>query len=550
MQMKKRSLIIYGVLLFFMMGIIIRVYAISSQENLAEAGISQTTYTLNIETDRGMIYDRNFEPLVEETGNHVAAVLPSNETLAALSPLIEPENREWFYNKMQGSLPFIMPVSSFDLIADGVSLFKTTQRYSQNQLARHVIGYVDSTGENGLSGIEKAYNDILATASGSLSVSYAVTAWNNTLSGTVPEVTDARENARQGVVLTLDKDIQRAVEYAMRGNGDRSSVEKGAAVVMDVESGDILAMVSMPEFDPNDIEAGLTNVNSPFVNRALAAYNIGSTFKLVVAAAALENGIPVSQLYNCTGSLQVSDILFHCHKEDGHGWLTMRTATMYSCNVYFIQLGRQTGAGSILSMASSMGFGQADTLCDGIVTSAGNLPDADKMTVGDVANISFGQGDLLATPVQLCKMISAIANGGLLPAPSLVKGITDSTGTGIETPSKQYSATRVMQQETADTIKQFLIDTVESGTGIYAKPEVGGAGGKTSSAQTGVYDENGEEIVHAGFAGFYPAESPKYAIYIVAEGMTSGGEYTAHIFKDICDSIYSIEQKRTVDKAG
>ena len=146
----------------------------------------------------------------------------------------------------------------------------------------------------------------------------------------------------------------------------------------------------------------------------------------------------------------------------------------------------------------------------------------------EVANLSFGQGKLTATPVQIAQLVSTVANGGKSVHPRLVYGTTED-GLSIQNQEEGYAQNQVISPAAAKRVAQFMVDTVEYGSGQKAKPKAGGAGGKTASAQTGIY-EDGVEIVHAWFAGFYPAEEPRYTIVVLAEGMESGGDYAAPVF--------------------
>ena len=187
-------------------------------------------------------------------------------------------------------------------------------------------------------------------------------------------------------------------------------------------------------------------------------------------------------------------------------------------------------------MAENLGFGASAELAPGLFSAAGNLPGSSELSSkAALASFSFGQGKLLATPVQIAALAAAVANGGFSVTPKLVLGTTDENGKLSAAPI--YEKNRVMSEAAAKKLREMMISVVEEGSGANAKPNRGGAGGKTASAQTGQYDKDGNEIVHAWFAGFYPAEEPKYAIAVFAEGMNSGSDFAAPVFKKICDGI-------------
>jgi cell division protein FtsI/penicillin-binding protein 2 len=206
-----------------------------------------------------------------------------------------------------------------------------------------------------------------------------------------------------------------------------------------------------------------------------------------------------------------------------------------SCNPYFINLGLKVGGEKLLQVANLFGFGQPMIFAPGLSSDAGTLPSAQELQEpAAVGNFSMGQGNLMVTPVQVACMISAIANDGLLPTARLVKGIY-TPGTGV-TQNPGAIPESIISPQIAETIKGFMIKTVNEGTGMPAKPVYGGAGGKTSTAETG-WVQNGKAINEAWFAGFYPAQSPKYAIVAVCENGTAGGADAGPVFKSIADSL-------------
>ena len=208
-----------------------------------------------------------------------------------------------------------------------------------------------------------------------------------------------------------------------------------------------------------------------------------------------------------------------------------------SCNPYFVSLIQLTGGESVAAKAAAIGFGSSLELADGIRASAGRLPTYEELSVpGQTANFGFGQGYLTATPLQIAQLMAAIANDGAAVTPKLIAGYTQD-GQEISEHTPTYAPRQVIRESAALQVQQMMIGVVEEGSGTKARPRAWGAGGKTASAQTGTYDEAGEEIVQAWFAGFYPADEPQYAIAVLAEGMESGGDYAAPVFAEICDAI-------------
>ena len=343
------------------------------------------------------------------------------------------------------------------------------------------------------------------------------------------QVTGDSTPPQEGVVLTLDRRMQRVVQRVGQ------QIEQGAIVVMDVQTGELAACASFPQYDPYNLEEALTDPDKPLLNRALMSYNVGSSFKLAVAAAALEEGISPAFSVNCVGGITVAGRIFYCHNRAGHQETDLRRAIEQSCNPYFVKLGQAAGGEQILGMAKALGFGRSTELAPGLTAAAGTLPtESDLQNLHELANFSFGQGKLTATPVQIAAMVSAVANGGMAVTPKLVLGTT-ADGQTVDY-QQQPAAVRVFSEQTAAILREDMIGVVEEGSAPLAKPKEGGAGGKTASAQTGQYDEEGEEIVHAWFSGFFPAQQPKYAVVILIEGGEFGGQVASPLFQQIADT--------------
>lgn len=212
----------------------------------------------------------------------------------------------------------------------------------------------------------------------------------------------------------------------------------------------------------------------------------------------------------------------------------MRGALEHSCNPYFISLALELGGAPLLYKAQQLGFGTAFEAAPGFRSYSGTLPTARELLApAATANFGFGQGALTATPVQIACLVSAIANGGGAVTPRLVAVPPWTAPRSPIRPPFTLPAP-VFLPEAAEQIRRMMVSVVEEGSGKNAKPRRGGAGGKTASAQTGQYLD-GEEVVHAWFAGFYPAEEPRYTIVVFCEGGDSGGDRACPVFKEIAD---------------
>ncbi len=525
--MGKRIVALFSVVIFLFSAILWRLSWISRKEDFAQAANRQSTYTLEVSRTRGTIYDCQGEKLVNDNIRYFAAVLPSNESAALLRDQFA--SADLWRERMSGRVPFLMEVSGESVQGEGVEVFPVPDRYSNGYTAPHLIGYVDADGV-GQTGIERVFNDFLETIGEKIDIRYQIDAMGHALSGDGAEILQ-KGSRSDGIVLTLHKSLQQSCEQIL----DEAKVS-GAIVVMDVQNGAIKAAASAPGFDPRSVADSMNASDSPLINRAFGAYAVGSTFKLLVAAAALEQGISPKKTYACDGWLDVDGQIFKCNQLAGHGEMDLEQAIAHSCNCYFIQLAQQIGAQDLRDMAVRFGFSKEDLLADTLQTAKGNLPSEEQLeNPAELANFGFGQGLLTATPVQICKMIAAIANGGELTSPRLIEGVYTS---GVLQQEEFFSANRVISEKTAVRLQDFMRTAVIEGSGKLADPAIGGAGGKTASAQTGIYDENGEEIVHAWFGGFYPAENPQYAIVIFAENGQSGNRAAAPLFAKVANRLY------------
>ncbi|MFQ9845862.1 MAG: penicillin-binding transpeptidase domain-containing protein [[Clostridium] leptum] len=181
----------------------------------------------------------------------------------------------------------------------------------------------------------------------------------------------------------------------------------------------------MPTYSPYDVADTLDEKGAPLLNRAFSSYPVGSVFKLVVAAAALEKGVSTSLVYDCPGSISVDGMEFKCFNGVGHGKVDLEKAIAYSCNGYFIKLTEQMKPEELLSMAEKLGFGSSVELAPGMSSSAGNLPVKKDLSNPKARRTFLWPGDLLATPLQIAAMVNTIASGGLYTEPSLVEGLVD-----------------------------------------------------------------------------------------------------------------------------
>lgn len=531
--LNKRAVISFFVCAVLSVGLILRVAVINDTLS-SDAAASQSSRRIQVASSRGMIYDRNMVPLVNNQEKTLLAVDPTAEAMESLKLQLTAEEYDIACEKAANGKPFLLECESYNEDCDSVVAMTVYQRYASTENAVHTIGYLDSQG-NGIYGIEKAFESLLDKYSGTLSVRYSADATGRMLRGDDFEIVSDGYGSDGGIVLTIDSEIQRICQEAAKRNG----LETGAIVVLDAKTSEILALSSFPAFDRENMTASLMSTTSPFLNRVLSAYSVGSVFKPVVAAAALETGIDEDTTFECKGYVMVNGQRFNCHKKDGHGVLDMAQATAVSCNAYFIQLSELVGAEKIIETASALGFGTEITLCDYMKSSEGNLPDVLSIdSAPALANLSFGQGTLLATPLQIAAVYCAFANGGYYRQPYILKEMINDNR-NVTAYYKNEINSKVLTESICEKVGEMLSLTVSDGSGKLAKPMCYDAAGKTATAETG-WIENGEEIYHTWFAGYYPDDEPEYVIVVFNENGDSSSTDCAPVFRDIADGITSL----------
>ena len=530
----KRALTVFVAFMLAMAGLGLRIINIS--ENTLQAGKTVSSKTVELATLKGTIYDCNLNPIANAQSDIYIAAKPSNESISRLKNVLNSDVFKSVEERLSKGKPVAVKSEKAVEESDDIKCIIVPKRYSNDSFACHITGYLNGEGV-GISGIEKSYNELLGSEKIVPKVRFSADANGKALMGEEISVEDNRI-PETGVVLTIDNDIQKIVETVI----DNSGMECGAAVVMDIKNGAIRACASRPAFDRNNISDSLNDVDSPLINRAFLPFSVGSVFKPVVAAAAIENGEDGSFVYNCTGNVMFNGVTFNCHKKSGHGALDLEGAIANSCNTYFIALAHNTGAEKIIGIAQKFGFGKDIYLSDGIKSASGYLPPAEELdSKAALANLSFGQGSLSATPLQICSMISTIANSGVYVKPYLVEGETDSSGNYIK--KEEYKErTEILSEKTAAMLGKYLRSVVSDGSGKNANSDVLKTAGKTATAQTG-RTENGEEIYNSWFAGYFPADNPEYAVVIMRENGNGGSTDCAPLFRMIAETVCIVKNR-------
>lgn len=544
MEEKKynRRLIGFGIIsTFVIIGLGLRLYHIQINKSpiYGEMALKQRSGIISLSPERGTIYDRNLVPLtnIETTPVIVLPKALLEEDIELYNELLQNTllTHEEFINLIESSKGVMqIPVKDgFISKADYSQMFRSqlVNRYMKDNPLSHVIGYVNRADNVGDSGIEKLYDEFLNIQDKKTLVLEYDKSRRIILDGSehVTEVTDP--NIPSGVKLTIDYEIQKIVENIL----DESRAN-GAVIVAQPQTGKILAMASRPNFEQDNIIEYLDNKHMALYNKAIqVSYPPGSIFKTVVLMAALESNYDfINESYECTGYEEVHGLRIKCTGE--HGILSLREAFSKSCNSAFIQIGERIGSHKIIQMAERLGMGSKINI-ELLEESEGNLSKGSQLLGAAIGNISIGQGDVEATPLQITNMMMILVNNGIEKKMSMVEGITNKDGKILKYINKR-SDRYVISEEISSVVMNYLRDVVRNGTGASIDTGfIGGAGGKTGSAQAIL---NRNPAVHGWFSGFFPERDPQYVITVLVEEGKSGARSAAPIFEKISKEIIKI----------
>jgi len=459
-------------------------------------------------------------------------------------------------------------VESHRLDMPGVMIQVESQRnYPGGVTAAHLLGYVGEISADQLEkpefldlhqgsivgqyGVEKSYDRHMRGMAGQKSVE--VDALGHEKKASVVE----RPQAGNDLYLTIDVRLQKVAE-------DLLGEEQGAIVALDPNSGDILAMVSRPGFDPNVLSRELTakqwveivqDEGRPLNNRASQGqYPPGSTFKIPMAIAALETRTmsPTSTVF-CNGGYQFGKRLYHDWKASGHGYVDLHNALVHSCDVYFYTIGQRMGIDVMAEFGKDFGLGKATGVelpseRSGIMPSTAwkQKSKNEQWLPGETISAAIGQGYVTVTPLQMASLVGTVANDGVSYRPRLVQAVMDRTSGNLQelpaVPRGKINA----KPETFRIIKDALADVVTKGTATRAKSSLVTIGGKTGTAQVAALRTGPEENIpkkfrdHAWFVAFAPVESPKIAVAVLAEHMGHGGAAAAPLAKEVIEAYMKL----------
>lgn len=513
---------------------------------------------LNIQSDRGKIIDRNGKIIVDNETTVGLALVPSQinnkeEVARKLSEILGVTYEEMYKHVSKKTsiervhpegrnLSFEVAEKIDDLKFDGVYLLKESKRnYIYNNILSHVIGFTGIDNQ-GLSGLELKYDDILTGENGSIK-------YYSDGQGKRLELSELYEEPKNGenIKLTIDLDIQLSLENELTAAYKKYNAASAIGIVMKSKTGEILAMSSIPSFDPEHYQ----NYSETVINRNLAIWSNfepGSTFKIVTLAAAINEGKVniFEDKYYDTGKIKVASATLHCWKLKGHGLQTFLQVVENSCNPGFVVLGQRLGKETLFNYITSLGFG-SKTGIDLNGEATGILFPMDKVGPVELATTAFGQG-VSVTALQQVSSLSAIVNNGNLYTPYIVSEV------GTEKKNPVLKKSNIITSQTSDLVRYALESVVANGSGRNAYIENYRVGGKTGTAQkVGAKGEYMQGNYVLSFIGFMPTNDPEYVIYIAIDnpkGVTQYGGVVAapiarNVFKDII-SLYNLKE----DKEG
>lgn len=554
----------------------------------------QQTRSTTLGANRGTIYDRNSNALARSADVWNVCISPAeidqerlSKTAKDLAEILNVESAyiteqagdtASFYKRIARRVDVETRNKVLEYItADGDEVngvffeVDTKRYYPYGSLASTVLGFTNYD-NHGAYGLEAYYDKTLSGTPGM--VVSAKNAWGSDM----PFKHTQRNEAMDGnsLVLTIDADIQHFVERHLETAIVEHSVSnRSCAIVMDIKTGEILAMATKGDFDPNDpytlqdpnataeledfktralrseftaqeLKGGVTTEEKKLQelrfdqwrNKAISdPYEPGSTFKIITAATAIDNKVvSLNDSFVCTGSISVSSETFHCHNRTGHGAQNFVEGMQHSCNPVFINVGQRIGGTILYDYIGNFGLGEPTGIdlpgeAEGILHSRGELLKEGKV---ELSSTSFGQS-FKVTPLELITAVSAAVNGGKLMQPYVVKQVLDPQGNVIST-TQPTVRRQVISEETSETMRYLVEQVVDGGSGSYAAIPGYRIGGKTGTSE--ILDQTGNDRNILSFVGFAPMEDPQYAVLVMLDEPQLDNAYGSVIAAPVVGAIF------------
>jgi len=586
-----------AVIMFAALGICFWVLQIVQGTKYEEMAENNHQRTLSLRAPRGVLFDRNGKVLVENRNSFTVSIIREhtkdmNRTIGLLAKVtgVDEKQVKQIVDRHRGE-PSYRPI----VVIEDASLAQVaalsarrldfelpdvrveevpTRKYPTDAMAAHLFGYVGEASDAqveagaaaqgaiiGQQGVERAYNRLLMGEDGAKRVVV------NSTGREISTIDEIAPTEGRRVQLTLDYDLQKAAEEGFRRAGFN-----GAALIMDPRNGEVLTYVSLPSYDPNDFASGIdrttwaslnTDKLKPLQNRVLQGrYSPGSTFKIVVATAALEEGLVTPDFkVNCPGGANFFGRYYKCHLKGGHGVVDMRHAIEKSCNVYFYTLGNMLGVDRIYKWAERLGLAGKTGIDlpneqESIVpnTAWKQKRTGEKWYPGETISVSIGQGQVSVTPASLAEMITTVANGGTRVTPHVIKAIDEGQG-WRPVPARAVADRVAFRPETLAALHDGLWMVVNAnGTGGRARIMGRDVAGKTGTAQ--VISNEGKARAkgtaadlrdHGWFVFFAPKDNPELAGAIFAEH-GEHGYLGAPIAKHVIETYFAKKDGQPLPK--
>jgi penicillin-binding protein 2 len=594
-DIQKRLPFLAGFIVFLTLVLLIRLWYLQAVKGdyYHEQAESNRIRPVKLRPPRGIIYDRQGRPIVENVLTFDISLVPEDATdldatIDKLASVIKSTpaairaelddaaavRTKYEPVKIREEAPWdeVALIEAHQEDLPGAIIEPEHRRhYPYAGLASHQLGYIGKVTQSqrkqeqadlglltGQGGLEKVYDKFLRGIAGRRMIQV------NAAGRKVMDLGIEEPKPGTDIYLTIDLDAQKAAEEAL---GDRA----GAVVAMDPNSGEILALVSHPNYDPNLFPRGIApkdwvrlmnDPSHPLYNRAIqSVYPPGSTFKIIVALAGLESGvIKPDEKINCKGYLKSGKHVFRCWKKDGHGAISFHRALVESCDVYFYTMGERIGWDRIAQYAKNLGYGSLTGILlpdekPGLIptTEWKKKRTKEQWYPGDTYINSIGQGYVLVSPIQACQMISAVANGGFFYRPSLLK-LTRNRETGAVKAFSPECKNRVALDPAAlEEVRTALAGVVNEpgGTAHAAQNPFAIVAGKTGTSQVIAQKVPGRKLSektqdHAWFIAYAPVGDPKIAVAVLVEHGGHGGGAAAPVARQVIEEYLKNAGPKTV----
>jgi stage V sporulation protein D (sporulation-specific penicillin-binding protein) len=510
---------------------------IISNKLYQEKALGQRLRELKVEPKRGMIYDKNGVELAVSASADTVVAIPKEikkpeETARKLSEILEKDQEE-IYKRITKNAAAVYVSRKIDdkqakaireLNLPGITFTEETKRfYPKGMLASHLLGF-SGVDNQGLQGLELSYDNQLKGNPGRISIE------SDAVGRKIPEGIKDYKAPDDGnnIYLTIDNVLQYIAERELDKALTEHTAEAATIVMMDPNTGEILALANRPAYDPNNFAEYSPGL---WRNRAVSdTYEPGSTFKIITTSAGLEEGVvhPNDKFFD-PGHIEVAGQIIHCWKSGGHGSQTFAEVVQNSCNPGFVQIGQRLGKETFYKYIEAFGFGdKTDIQFPG--EAKGLMYTLPQIGPVELATIAFGHG-VSVTPIQLITAVSAVANGGQLLKPHLVKEIRSTNGKLIKKIEPE-PIRKVISEETAKTVRELLVGVVENGSGQATKLDGYEIGGKTGTAKY-----YGQRKYNVSFIGMLPADKPELVALVVVYGLTSEPHYASQVAVPIFHNV-------------